>query len=215
MEMRICRASAVIVQRVPAEAVERLLQWQRGITEVAELFAGYRGTDVYPPVESLEGEWVTVIHFDDDAALQCWLASPVRQEWVEKLRTEVGDFCLTTLAGGFRAWFAGLSRGSADASPPAWKMALTVLFGLYPTVMLLSLLVGPFLQPLGFALEMLIGNVLSVIVLQWAVMPTLIAWLGPWLNANEKRKITLSIGGVLLILLLLAGQVALFRLMKG
>lgn len=215
MEMRICRASAVIVQRVPAEAVERLLQWQRGITEVAEGFPGYRGTDIYPPADGAEGEWVTVIHFNEDADLQRWIATPLRQEWVDKLRTEVGDFRLSTLKGGFRAWFAGLPGGLDNVPPPAWKMALTVLCGLYPTVMLLSLFVGPYFRPLGFSLEMLIGNVLGVILLQWVVMPTLVALLGPWLKANEKRKTVFSVGGLILILLLLAGQVALFRWVKG
>ena len=32
----------------------------------AEGFAGYRGTDIYPPNDSQHDEWVIVIHFDDE-----------------------------------------------------------------------------------------------------------------------------------------------------
>jgi len=215
VEVRVCRASAVILQRVPAAAAERFLQWQRGVTRAAETFAGYRGTDVYPPADGPQGDWVAVIHFDDEAALQRWLTSPVRQERVDQLRREIGDFRLTTLAGGFGAWFAGLARGPGNALPPSWKMALTVLLGLYPTVLLLTLFVGPYTNPLGLALGMLIGNALSVTILQWAVMPVLTALLGPWLKANGKQQSALSICGFFLILLLLAGLTLLFRLVSG
>ena len=82
--------------------------WRRGITEAAKAFPGYQATDVYPPADSRQAEWVVVIHFDGPENLQRWLGSPVRTEWVEKLRKEMGDFRLKTLPAGFGAWFAGL-----------------------------------------------------------------------------------------------------------
>jgi hypothetical protein len=101
---------------------------------------------------------VVVLHFDTAAALRGWLDSPERAGWVARLRDEVGEFRLRTLPGGFGPWFA---------DPPApWKVALTVLLGLYPTVMLLTLFVGPHTSRLGLALSMLVGNALSVALLQ-------------------------------------------------
>ena len=69
MEVRSSRASAVVVQRVPAASVDWFMEWQRGVTGAAEGFAGYRGTDVYPPADGERDEWVVVIHFDDEKSL--------------------------------------------------------------------------------------------------------------------------------------------------
>lgn len=217
MEVRLSRASAVIVQRVPAAAVERFMDWQRGISQAAEDFAGYRGTDIYPPVGEGQHDWAVVVHFDDEPALQRWLAAPVREQWLAKIRTELGEGRLTTAPGGLAAWFAGRVAGSDRPVPAGWKMVLVVLLGLYPTVMLLTLFFpGPYLEPLlGRPVAMLIGNALSVSLLQWVVMPFLNAWLGPWLRADWKRQRGLWIGGLVLILLLLAGLTGLFRLVTG
>ena len=80
------RASSVIVHRPPPDRVEQFLELQRQITEAAKAFPGYQGTDVYPPMDRQQVEWVVVIHFDRPEHLQGWLDSPVRAEWVAKLR---------------------------------------------------------------------------------------------------------------------------------
>jgi antibiotic biosynthesis monooxygenase (ABM) superfamily enzyme len=69
MEVRFCRASAVFVQRVGAGDADWYLDWQRGVNAAAERFAGYRGTDVYPPAPGSDGDSVVVIHFEDEKAL--------------------------------------------------------------------------------------------------------------------------------------------------
>lgn len=215
MEVRSSLASAVVVQRVPAALVDWFMEWQRGVTEVAEGFAGYRGTDVYPPADDQRDEWVVVIRFDDEKSLQEWLSSPVRAQWVEKLQAQVGDFELKALPGGFGPWFANLAHGPEGAPTPSWKMALVVLLALYPTVMLLTLFPGPYTEPLGLALAMLIGNALSVPILQWAVLPVLNILLAPWLKANSNKQRAFSVGGTLLILVLLVGLALLFRQVTG
>jgi len=211
MDIRGARVSTVVVHRVPADRVERFLECERGLTQAAEGFAGYKGTELYPPADDRQEEWVAVIHFDDQESLQRWIDSPVRAEWIKKLRADIGDFQLKTLPSGFGAWFAGLVTGPEGEPPPSWKMAMTVLLGLYPTAMLLAVLVGRHLNPLGMAASMLIANTLSVATCQWVVLPPLTNALGPWLNANAPDKRVLSIGGLVLIWLLLGGLMVLFR----
>ncbi|MFH0824486.1 MAG: antibiotic biosynthesis monooxygenase [Pseudomonadota bacterium] len=213
--MRVSRASAVVVQRVPAGGADWFMEWQRGVTGVAEGFDGYRGTDVYPPTDNLRDEWVVVIDFDDEKSLQAWLDSPVRADWVKKLRAQVGDFDLKALPGGFGSWFTGLGQSCLEVTPPPWKMALAVLLGLYPTVMVLTLFPGPYTQPLGPAWAMLIGNALSVSILQWAVMPLLNILLAPWFKADSERRRAFSASGLFLILGLLMGLAVLFKQVTG
>ncbi len=215
MQVHGAQASSVIVHCLPPERVERFLELQRGITQAAEGFRGYEATDVYPPTDSQDLNWVVVIHFDRPETLQLWLDSPVRAEWVETLRNEMGDFRLKSLPTGFAAWFAGLVNESKGGLPPSWKMALTVLLALYPTVMLLAIWVVPYVSPLGQAASMLISNALSVSLLQWAVMPVLEKLLGPWLRANQERQRAHSLGGLVVLLVLLGGLALLFHLING
>jgi antibiotic biosynthesis monooxygenase (ABM) superfamily enzyme len=213
LEVRGSRASSVIVQRIPADAAEAFLEWQRGITAAAARFPGYQETEIYPP-SAHQDEWVVVLHFDDLKRLQDWLDSPKRAEWVAKLPCESRDYRLQMVPAGFGAWFAGLTR---DGGPlPHWKMALTVLVGLYPTVMLLNLSLSPYTQRFGPAVAILIGNVASVAFLEWLGMPLVITpLLGPWLRARGKDKRTLTLLGLILILAALALMTFLFRLVSG
>ena len=137
-----------------------------------------------PPAAGRGDEWVVLIHFDDEESLARWLDSPERARRVEELRAKVGDFDLKNLGDGFGPWFVRQDQDQA-AAPAAWKMALTVLLALFPTVMLLTILVGPLTSPLGLAASMLIGNAMSITTLQWVVMPRLTKGLDPWLRGGH------------------------------
>jgi hypothetical protein len=214
MEVHASKASAVVVQRVPAAEADWFLEWQRGVTGAAEKFPGYRATDVYPPGDVKQDEWVIVLHFIDQQSLQNWLGSPVRDELVKKLGAKAGSFQVQMLQGGFGAWFLGLNRDGKGA-PPGWKMVLTVVLALFPTVMLLSIFVGPFTAPMGFVFSMLVGNFMSVAILQWVIMPWLPRVLAPWLNAPRSAGLVWSLGGAALILAALVVLALLFRLVTS
>jgi uncharacterized protein len=213
LEVRGSGASAVIVQRVPVGKAERFLELQHGIVEAASGFPGYQKVDVYPPAGPERAEWVVVIHFDNQDALKRWLDSPLRAEWITRFRQEIGESRLQQMPAGFNAWFTGVVPDGE--LPPRWKVALSVLLPLYPTVMVLTLFVMPPVDRFGMALTMLVSNILSVCILQWGVSPALNVVLAPWLRANGKagRKVTLV--GVALIVAVLGVLTALFSLVKG
>jgi len=215
IDVRGSSASSVIVHHVPADAVDSFLEWQRGAVAAAESFPGCQGTDIYPPTDGQHKEWVVVIHFDEPEQLQRWLDSPVRAEWIARLPAPVANFQVKSLPAGFGPWFAGLVGGGQEGTPPAWKMAVMVLFGLYPTVMLIQLLVLPHVLALGRAGSVLVDNTVSVCLLQWLVMPPLQRLARPWLHPEADRGPAFSAGGFLLILLLLAVLVFLFRQVAG
>ena len=214
MELRASGASSVIVHRVPPDGAERFLEWQRGISAATAGLPGYQATEVYPPVEGQQ-EWVVILHFANPDDLQRWLGSPLRAEWLAKLDGSAADFQVTTLPGGFGAWFTGRLGRPEEPVPPPWKMALSVLLGLYPTVMVLAIVVGPHTNRFGLAAAMLIGNAMSVSLLQWAVMPALQVVVGPWLRASGPRGTAITIRGAVLILLVLVGMMLLFRAVTG
>lgn len=213
--MRISRASAAVVHRVPAPVVDWFLERQREITQSAEAFPGYVGTEVFPPRDGAGDQWVTLFHFDDDATLKRWLDSPERARHLEVLRARIGDFELKTLSGGFGSWFADGARDTGTHSPPGWKMVLSVVLGLYPTVMLLSMTVGVVTNRWGLAVSMLIGNACSVSILQWIVMPVLTRLLKPWLQANDAAQPRVMLGGIAVVVVALAVMTVVFRFITG
>lgn len=212
LELHRVGVAVVVVQKVPPEKVERYLELERGIVQAAQGFAGYQRVDVYPPTARDGVEWVVVLHFDNHASLQGWLDSPVRAEWIARFREEIGEPRLKKLTAGFAPWFVG--QLDDHALPPRWKMALAVLLGLYPTVMLLTLLVMPPADRYGLAVTMLVGNLVSVCLLQWVVMPALNGILSPWLRANGPERRGASALGLLLIVLTLIALVYVFSLVS-
>lgn len=212
LEVRGARASSVIVRHIAPERAETFLEWERGITKAMGEYPGYQTTEVYPPTDPRGREWVIVIHFDSAAHLQGWIDSPTRAEWLAKLPGEIHDFRLKTLPSGFGAWFAGLDDGRPL---PHWKTALSVLIGLYPTVVLLTWLLSPHTQRFGMAVSLLIGNIASVSILEWLVTPVLRPLLGRWLRANEKEGRALTIVGLGVVLGALGMMTILFSLIVG
>jgi antibiotic biosynthesis monooxygenase (ABM) superfamily enzyme len=212
VEIREMRASSVIVQAVPADHVEAFVAWQHGIADAAAGFAGYQATELYPPADD-GGEWVIVIHFDDHEMLHAWLDSPVRAGWVARLPVEVQGFRVETMPAGFGSWVAGMTEPGGRV--PHWKSFLLVLVGLYPTVMLLSIVVSPHTERFGFALQVLLGNIASVAFLEWIGMPALNRALGPWLRASGRDGRLVSIIGLLLVVVALAVMAIVLRVAVG
>jgi len=217
LEVRRARASSVIVQHIPPDAVDGFLQWQDGVSAAAAKFPGYQTTEVYPPPsgaqpEETQPEWVVVVHFDDAKTLQDWLDSRQRAEWLAKLPSKAKDFQLKMLPDGLGSWFAGAPAGVEPF--PHWKMFLSVLLGLYPTVMLLTFFLSPYTARYGLAVAMLIGNAASVAFLEWLGMPILSRLLGPWLRASGKTGRAVSLVGLVLMLIALGGMTFVFHMIK-
>jgi hypothetical protein len=202
------RASTAIVQRFPADRADTFMAWQREVAALAGAFPGYQATEVYPPTGDGD-EWVIIVHFDDEATLQAWLDAPERKAWLAKLPQDALGFRQTTMPTGFGSWVA---EQTADGTPvPHWKSFLLVLVGLYPVVMLLTLIVSPRIVDLGMAFAMLVSNVLSVATLEWIVMPLLNRALAPWLRAHGRDGRLVSVVGAALIVGALLLMALIFR----
>lgn len=205
------RGSSVIVQPVPPDREAAFLDWQRGITAAAAAFPGYQATDVYPPAPG-QKEWVVLIHFDSGKTLQGWLDSPTRAEWIAKLTDESRNYRMKVLPAGFGPWVAGL--GLDGPRYPHWKMCLTVLLGLYPTVMVLALVLAPHTARFGLAASMLIGNACSVVFLEFLGMPFVNRLVGPWLRANGPADRRFSLTGLGVVVAALAAMLVVFTLIS-
>ena len=218
IDLRPAEASMVIVHHVPPERVDRFVELQEEITDAGKLAPGYVRTEVYPPTERGSDQWVVVMTFTDQASLDRWFDSPERIRRVSKVSEEIGSFSIKKLPTGFGAWFARLDSDGKEVSPdevPGWKMVMVVLLGLYPTVMLTMTFVNPWLSGVGLAATILIGNVLTVCLLQWILMPWLTSAMERWIRTPVSTAPLLNVGGAFGIAALLGCMTLLFRHFSG
>src|SRR5947208_8396992 len=170
-------------------------RWQADINAAAATFAGFQEARVFPAQPPYQPEWAVAYSFDTPARLRAWLDSTARHEWLEKgqpLFEQTGE---GRLAGGFGSWFAPAQDGEPAAVPPGWKQVMTVLLALYPTVMLLSILLSPRLRALPVAAAMFIGNLASVAFLQYVAMGPVNRVLRFWLFPDPEKRARANVIG--------------------
>jgi uncharacterized protein len=177
--------TVVVTHRVAPEDVDEFLAWQRRMTESERDFPGFGGSELFRPVPGAQEDWTTLFRFDTEEHLNAWLESPERKRLLEE-GTRFQDFELRRIASPFGSWFAFGDDVEAEA-PAQWKTALSVLVGLYPTVVLLTLGISEIWEDGELWETLLLGNVLSVALLTWVVMPIVTRALRFWLAPDPRH----------------------------
>ncbi len=177
--------------------------WHKQLIATQQTFTGFIKTECFRSGMGGKNEWIDFSVFKTQKNLEAWLRSEEREEIISKLKPWVKEMYYHQLSSGFDSWFIQSNRIQVPAN---WKIALTVVLGLYPTVMFIAYFINPQLSGLPFAATMLIGNFISVAALQWMVMPMLNYLLSPWLLPEQRSVLrsTLVTIGIFAILLLMA-----------
>lgn len=192
----------VVSQRIAKEKSQAFLDWQKLMTEASSKFPGYERTEVFPPEEGLHDEWITLVRFDSKNNLDNWIGSETRAELNAKFNQEFGEFKMRRIGQGFDLWF----QPPQAVKIPPWKMAMTILVALYPTLLFLQALITfPFLSNLPHVWKMLVSILLSVSMMQWFVVPFTVKHLKWWHYPEGDLKVQkqITIKGVLLIIAIL------------
>ncbi|GAA4837225.1 antibiotic biosynthesis monooxygenase [Kitasatospora terrestris] len=172
--------TVVVAHRVDPDHVDDFLDWQQRMSEEERTFAGFRGTELFRPIDGLQDEWTTLYRFDSAEHLDAWLTSGTRRRILEE-GEKFNEFKLRTIDNSFGSWFAFEENGREAPPPAASKTAIAVWVGLYPTVVLLTLALAPLKMPLWIGL--LIGNLLSSFIMSFLTMPYYVnPLLGRWLR---------------------------------
>lgn len=190
--------TVVATNHVPPDKVDEFLAWQSRVADSQRQFAGFRGVEVFRPIEGVQTDWTICLKFDTAEHLDAWLMSDER---IRLLRSSpFGDFTLRRIDHSFGNWFA---LGDQPATPPSsLKTTIAVWMGLYPTVTFLTLLTIPLNLPLWA--NLLFGNLLSSLVMSYVVMPyygnpILRWWLRPKPTARQPRTNVLGFALVVAI----------------
>ena len=176
--------TVVVSHPVDPDQVDEFLAWQRRVTDAERAFPGFGGSELFRPVPGAQEDWTAVFRFDTEEHLNDWLESPERKRLLEE-GPHFQDFELHRVANPFGSWFS-FGAGAEAEAPAKWKTALSVLVGLYPTVVLLTLGISEIWEDGELWETLLLGNVLSVSLLTWVVMPTVTRALHFWLSPDPR-----------------------------
>ena len=202
--------SAVISTRVKPGQEAAFRTWEQRIAAAQARFAGFQGYRFEPPIPGVQDDWLAILRFDTERDLQAWLDSPERRKLLEESAPFVEEFRARVVRTGFEQWFPGADR---TAAPAVWKQNMIVLLLLYPVVFLFGLWVQtPLLigkVGLPFWLALFVGNVVSVLLLNWLV-PWTSRGFGWWLAPLRDPGGRISVAGGLLILALYAALLLVF-----
>lgn len=160
------------------------LAWQQRVTDAERQFPGFRGAELFRPVPGVQDEWTALYRYDTDEHVTAWLDSAERARLLAEGQ-RFQDFELRRISSPFGSWFD--PPGEEDGGPAQWKTALSVLVGLYPTVVLLTLAISAIWTKAELWESLLIGNILSVSLLTWVVMPVVTRALRFWLTPADGR----------------------------
>ncbi|CAM2877086.1 antibiotic biosynthesis monooxygenase [Prescottella defluvii] len=177
---------------VPGREPE-FLAWQQRITQAESRFPGFRGSELHAPIPGIQDEWTILFTFGSQADLDRWLGSPDRAALLAEGRA-FRDFSLRTVPNPYGSWFP--STAGAATQVPSWKTALSVLVGLYPLVVVLTITIDEVWPRAPLWLSLLIGNIASVSLLTWVVMPIVTRALRFWLEpgtVTDRRVDTLGV----------------------
>jgi antibiotic biosynthesis monooxygenase (ABM) superfamily enzyme len=174
------QVTVVVSHPVDPDHEEEFLAWQRRITDAERMFPGFQGAELFRPVPGVQPTWTALYRYDSDEHLDAWLESDERRQLLGE-GTRFRDFELRRISAPFGSWFAQPGEQEAGASPANWKTGLSVLVGLYPTVVLLTLAISEIWPSASLWQSLLLGNILSVSLLTWVVMPIVTRALRFWL----------------------------------
>lgn len=186
---------------------------QSEVTLASSEFPGYEGTILFPADSS--GQWMSVLRFRTADQLAAWIRSCERQEALPRLRNELTrDFSELPRSAPF-----GSTVRVADGQTkitPGWKSAMLVVLCLYPTVILLSKSLAPALGDLGLeqAPAMFVGNVVSVALLQWVLVPAASRPFRRWLDPIDGASVRVSAIGAGIVTAAYAALLAIFTLVR-
>ena len=159
--------------------------WHRKLTRSARTFQGYLRTDLYSPIQgSDQMKWYSIVHFDTPEHLNQWLKSRDREAMIGSGSGVFSSYRFMSFATGLEGWFSSNSGGEQmGLGPPAWKQNLAIILGLYPVVMIQSLVFGALGLMQGWSLpsSMIVNNLITSSILTWAVMPLVSKVMGFWL----------------------------------
>ncbi len=180
--------STLVVEHIVATSREADFQrWRGDLEAIASRQPGFVRMDCSPPLrcEDEVTKWYMIVHFDTPGHLNEWVESEARDRHLTSGQDIFRAYRFKSFTTGLEGWFSrwGPRSEQSGLGPPAWKQILSVVFGLYPLVMLrLKLFPGAGLVgEWSPSAAMLLSTLVTSTVLAVLVMPLITRMMRFWL----------------------------------
>ncbi|MEL7142196.1 MAG: hypothetical protein AAFY33_14490 [Cyanobacteria bacterium J06643_4] len=180
--------SSLVVEHIVAKTQRAAFErWHEVLRKTASDHPGFIRLDLNLPLSCEDDviKWYSIVHFDSPEHLSGWVNSAARKQVTESGQEIFRAYRFKSFTTGLEGWFS--QRTNSDETrrlgPPVWKQILSVVFGLYPIVMIRIKLfpgtgvVGEW-SPSG---AMLLATIVTSSILAVAVMPVVTRLMGFWL----------------------------------
>lgn len=195
-------ATQVFVTKVRPQESEAFRTWEAKMRKAESKFEGYQGVYIQTPANLEQGNWMTILRFNNAKNLEAWLHSDERRAILQEGRALFDKLESHRVESPFGSWFSSVTKKSGGVAPAVWKQTMLVLLVLFPMVLLEIKFLSPWTEPLGITVGTFIGNAISVSLVSWPMMPLVISCLGWWLEPNPASRQQINFLGALLVLFL-------------
>lgn len=202
--------SSVMEYIVPEAQATAFEAWYGQLRQVVQYHSGFLRADLCTPLNCDDGviKYYSIIHFASPSQLDLWLTCEARRHLFQAGETLVLAYRFKSFTTGLEGWFSLSGGSSGSLGPPRWKQILSVVLGLYPTVMTQGLVFSALGMMQGWPLPtaMLVNNLITSSLLTWVVMPRVSRLLKFWLRpaySLTSRRVDLAGAGIVLSLLIL------------
>ncbi|MGB3308180.1 MAG: hypothetical protein WBG32_18685 [Nodosilinea sp.] len=212
--------SSFVVEYIVPDGKEReavFHQWYDRMVQAARQFEGYTRNDLCPPLDCGDGvvKWYSIVHFRTPDDLNYWLKSSDRADLLEEGQSAFLSYRYKSFTTGLEGWLSAHTDGGEQHSlgPPPWKQVLAVVLGLYPTIMLQTIVFSALgiMQSWPMATSLVINNLITSSILTWGVMPRISKILSFWLRpAYRLMPVQTNLMGAGLVFVALGFMVSLF-----
>jgi antibiotic biosynthesis monooxygenase (ABM) superfamily enzyme len=161
----------IVVSRIVFPGREKEYdEWVRKLVAAVGEAAGNMGVTTLIPQRGKTGLYHVVIRFKDQASVDTWEKSELRQ----RLSSEADQFSRShrQAATGLETWFTLPDCPQVD-TPPHWKQAIVTTIGVYLVSTIIIKVLGLFNLGWNFYLENILTSALVVASLTWLIMPLL------------------------------------------
>jgi antibiotic biosynthesis monooxygenase (ABM) superfamily enzyme len=159
-------------------------EWLEGIGKEAAKFPGVLGRKIIRPADHEHPEYVIVFKFDHYSNLKRWVDSPVRAEWLERVKPLCLDEYREQILTGLETWFT-LPAKPGMMPPPPWKMAVVTLGVVWPLGLGISGALAKPLGPLPLPARSFVVSAIMICLMTWVVMPRVTRLFRRWLFAGR------------------------------
>lgn len=173
----------VITERVQPAQVDAYETWARGVHDLLAAHPGFLGLNVLRDRSAPVPEYITLLRFASQGALDAWRHAPAYTAALRELPRFTAAEVHYREARGLEAWFDQpvIPWPASTPPPPLWKNVLVGFVGVYPLILLFTWLSGAFTREWPWWAAILPSAFLATTFLNWPVLPLLSRLLRRWL----------------------------------